>query len=253
MRMAPVRLEVIGIENIPEVVCGDNIASLIIEASGKGDISLCSGDILIVAHKIVSKSEGRIVELSKVSPSPFARTIANQTGKDARSIEVILGESRRIVRMDRGVLVVETHHGLVCANAGVDSSNVGPGRVALLPKDPDSSAEGIRKDLKERTGLELAVIISDSFGRPWREGTIDVAIGVAGLGPLVDYRGQKDPYGYELKASVTAVADELAGAGELVFGKTGRIPVALIRGFFPAGAAGRGGQLIRRAEADIFR
>ncbi len=251
--MVSFRLEVIGIENIPEVHEGDSIPALIVDACQKDHVSLTAGDVLIVAHKIVSKAEGRIVDLAGVTPSPFARTIAQQTGKDPRSIEVILAESRRIVRMARGILIVETHQGFICANGGVDSSNVGPGVVALLPKDPDASAENIRRELEKVTGVQLAVIISDSFGRPWRTGSVDVAIGVAGLEPLIDDRGQKDKSGYEMKASLIAVADELAGAGELVLGKTRQIPVAVIRGFSSRGTQGKGGQLIRAPEVDIFR
>lgn len=252
--MVSCRLEIIGIENIAEVYYGDSVAALIIEALKKGQLSLTSGDILVVAHKIISKAEGHIVELSSVTPSFFACTIAQQIGKDPRLVEVILCECRSIVRMAKGILVVETHHGFVCANGGVDSSNVGPGMVALLPKDPDASAEKIRYELQELIGIQLAVIISDSFGRPWREGTVDVAIGVAGLEPLVDYRGKKDKFGYEMKVSLVAVADELAGAGELVFGKTREIPVAIVRGFYPIGIKGKkGSQLIRTPEADIFR
>ena len=247
------KLEVIGIENIPEVIKGDSIAALIMEACQKGQISLKKGDILVVAHKIVSKAEGRIVDLNGVTPSTFSLTIAKETGKDARVLEVVLAESRRIVKMDKGVLVVETHHGFVCANGGVDSSNVGLGLVALLPSDPDVSAEKIRGEIQERTGLQLAVIISDSFGRPWREGTVDVAIGISGLEPLLDYRGQKDNYGYEMMASLVAVADELAAAGELVLGKRRQVPVALVRGFDLKGTEGKGSQLIRTLEADIFR
>jgi coenzyme F420-0:L-glutamate ligase / coenzyme F420-1:gamma-L-glutamate ligase len=247
------RFEVIGIETIPEVTKGDNIAALIADACERCGLSFQEGDILVVAHKAVSKAEGRVVDLSAVTPSAFARTIGQQTGKDPRSIEVILGETRRIVRMDRGILVVETHQGFVCANGGVDSSNVGPGLVVLLPKDPDASAEKIRSEVKQLAGVRIAVLITDSFGRPWREGTIDVALGVAGLDPLIDYRGRKDKFGYELRASVIAAADELAGAAELVFGKTREVPAALIRGFLTEGAKGTGGQLIRRPEADIFR
>ena len=251
--MVSFRLEIIGIEHIPEVHYGDNVAALIVEACRQEKVSLSSGDILVVAHKIVSKSEGRIVLLSEVTPSSFAHTVAKQTGKDPRAVEVVLRECRRIVRMDHGVLVVETHHGFICANGGVDSSNVGPGRVALLPKDPDASAVQIQRGLQELAGVQTAVIISDSFGRPWREGTVDVALGVAGLEPLIDYRGKEDPFGYEMKASVAAVADELAGAGELVLGKTRKVPVALVRGFSTPGAEGKGSQLIRSAAADIFR
>ncbi|MBI3014803.1 MAG: coenzyme F420-0:L-glutamate ligase [Candidatus Tectomicrobia bacterium] len=251
--MASFRLEVIGVEHIPEVRYGDNVAALIVEACRKGQLTLSSSDILVVAHKIVSKAEGRIVELSEVTPSPFAHTVAKQTGKDPRLVEVVLRECRRIVRMDRGVLVVETHHGFICANGGVDASNVGPGRVALLPKEPDASAAQIRRGLQELAGVQPAVIISDSFGRPWREGTVDVALGIAGLEPLIDYRGKEDTFGYEMKASLAAVADELAGAGELVLGKTRRIPVAQVKGFSSSGEAGKGSHLIRSPEADIFR
>jgi len=251
--MVSFRLEVIGVEHIPEVRYGDNVAALIVEACRKGQLTLSSSDVLVVAHKIVSKAEGRIVELGEVTPSPFAHTVAKQTGKDPRLVEVVLRECRRIVRMDRGVLVVVTHHGFICANGGVDASNVGPGRVALLPKEPDASAAQIRRGLQELSGVQPAVIISDSFGRPWREGTVDVALGVAGLEPLIDYRGKEDTFGYEMKASVAAVADELAGAGELVLGKTRRIPVAQVKGFSATGAAGKGSHLIRAPQADIFR
>lgn len=251
--MASSRLEIIGIESIPEVRYGDNLAALIVEACRQGNVPLSSLDILVIAHKIVSKSEGRVVELGDVTPSSFARTVAEQTGKDSRVVEVVLRECRRIVRMDRGVLVVETHHGFICANGGVDSSNVGPGRVALLPRDPDASAAQVRRGLQELAGVQPAVIISDSFGRPWREGTVDVALGVAGLEPLIDYRGKEDPFGYEMRASVAAVADELASAGELVLGKTRKIPVALVAGFNSKSEEGRGLQLIRPPEADIFR
>lgn len=251
--MAAFRLEVIGLEKIPEVGYGDNVAALIAEACRQAELFLEAGDILVVAHKIVSKAEGRIVPLAEVIPSPFARTVAEQTGKDAAQVEVVLRESRRIVRMARGVLVVETHHGFICANGGVDASNVGAGRVALLPQDPDRSAAQIRRSVEELTGATAAVIISDSFGRPWREGTVDVALGVAGLEPLIDYRGRKDTFGYEMRASVAAVADELAGAAELVLGKTRKIPVALIRGFASAGVEGKGSQLLRAPEMDIFR
>ena len=194
------------------------------------------------------------MRLDSITPSEFASRVAADTGKDARHVEVVLGESRRIVRMDRGILITETRHGFVCANAGVDASNTGaPDLLALLPEDPDGSADNLRRAVEERTGARVAVIISDTFGRPWREGTDQVAIGLAGLLPLKDYSGQKDAYGYELRVTQVAVADELAGAAELVMGKLERIPVAAIRGYaFEPGAA-TAGDLIRDREKDLFR
>jgi coenzyme F420-0:L-glutamate ligase/coenzyme F420-1:gamma-L-glutamate ligase len=247
-------LRVFGIAGIPEVQPGDDLAALILDAAGRQGIELTTGDVLVVTQKIVSKAEGRLVRLSAVEPSDFARRVAVDTGKDARHVEVVLDESRRIVRMDRGVLITETRHGFVCANSGVDASNTGaPDLLALLPEDPDRSAEALRQAIEERTGAAVAVVISDTFGRPWREGTDQVAIGVAGLLPLKDYAGQKDAYGYELRVTQVAVADELAGAAELVMGKLDRIPVAVIRGYSyePGRASAR--DLIRDREKDLFR
>lgn len=247
-------LRVVGIAGIPEVLPGDDLAALILDAAGRQGIEIATGDVLVVTQKVVSKAEGRLVRLSSVEPSDFAWRVAADTGKDARHVEVVLDESRRIVRMDRGVLITETRHGFVCANAGVDASNTGsPDLLALLPEDPDHSAEELRRVIEERTGAAVAVIISDTFGRPWREGTDQVAIGVAGLLPLKDYVGQKDAYGYELRVTQVAVADELAGAAELVMGKLERIPVAVIRGYSyePGSASAR--DLIRDREKDLFR
>ncbi len=244
-------LEVLPVEGIPEVRPGDNVAGLVAGAVGE---DLRAGDVVVVTHKILSKAEGRLVDLSNVEPSAFAKGFAVRYGKDARQIEVVLRESRRVVRMDRGLILSETHHGFVCANAGVDASNV-PGEdvVCLLPVDPDASAKRVREALAARAGAELAVIVSDSFGRAWREGIANVAIGVAGMHPLADYRGETDSHGFPLAASVLAIADELASAAELVMGKTAGIPVVVVRGYPYERAAGTGQALIMSPERDLFR
>jgi coenzyme F420-0:L-glutamate ligase/coenzyme F420-1:gamma-L-glutamate ligase len=247
-------VRVIGITGIPEVRAGDDLAGLILDAARRQDTPPVDGDVLVVTQKVVSKAEGRVVVLSGVEPSSFAQRIAEETGKSARHVEVVLRESRRIVRMDRGVIITETHHGFICANAGVDASNAGgPGLLTLLPEDPDASAEGLRRAIDERAGARVAVVITDTFGRPWREGTDEVAIGVAGLVVLKDYAGQRDPYGYELRVTQVAVADELAGASELVTGKLERIPAALIRGYRFEPGAGHGRDLVRDPDRDLFR
>ena len=244
-------LEVLAVEGIPEVRPGDDLADLIARAEGQ---DLRAGDVVVVTHKIVSKAEGRLVDLRIVEPSAFAKGFAARYGKDPRQIEVVLRESRRTVRMDRGIIISETQHGFVCANAGVDASNVpGEDMVCLLPVDPDASAERLREALAARAGAELAVIVSDSFGRAWREGITNVAIGVAGMEPLADYRGETDPHGFPLAASVLAIADELAAAAELVMGKTTGIPVAVVRGYPYERAAGTGRALIMPPERDLFR
>ena len=226
----PPRYEVIGIEGIGEVRPGDDVARIVVEAAARQGTPLAAADVLVLSQKIVSKSEGRLLRLSEVTPSLIAETFAAELGRDPRLIEVILRESRRIVRMDRGVLVTETHHGWVCANAGVDQSNVDADMVALLPEDSDRSARGIRETLRTLIGGDVDVIIADTFGRPWREGLINVAIGVAGFAPLRSYLGELDPAGRPLQATILAVADELAGAAEPVMGKLDRIPVAIVRG-----------------------
>ncbi len=248
------RLEIIGLDGLGEIGRGDSIAGLIYRACSENSVTLVREDILVVAHKIVSKAEGRIIRLEEVRPSARALELSRELhSKDARLVEVILSESRRIVRMGRGAIIVETHHGFICANAGVDLSNVGLGMVALLPKEPDRSAREIREEIQRLGGAAPAVIISDSFGRPWRLGTVDVAIGVSGLKPLKDDRGRSDRYGYELKAAVAAVADELAAAAELVMGKTGAVPVAVIRGYGVEREEGSVKELLRPAAEDLFR
>lgn len=246
-------VQIMGIEGLPEVQPGDDLVGLLLQAMSAMALRLQNHDILVITQKIVSKAEGRLVNLTHVEPSAFALTLASQMGKDARLMEVILRETKRIVRMDHGVLIAETHHGFVCANAGVDQSNVGGDWVSLLPVDPDASAAGIRQQLKEQANVDLAVIISDTFGRPWREGLTEVAVGVAGLNPLIDYRGRKDRHGFSLRATTIAIADEVACAASLVSGKTKGIPAVLIRGFEFTFEDGSAKMLIRRADKDLFR
>ncbi|MDQ3736881.1 MAG: coenzyme F420-0:L-glutamate ligase, partial [Actinomycetota bacterium] len=223
-------MRVLSVRGIPEVRPGDDLAELIVRAAG--DDLLQAGDIVVVTHKVVSKAEGRLVNLASIEPSAFAKGFADRYNKDPRQIEIVLRESKRIVRMDRGIIISETQHGFVCANAGVDISNVpGEEMVCLLPADPDASARRLRESLMFRLGAELAVVVSDSFGRAWRHGITNIAIGVAGMHPLNDYRGALDPHGHPLTASVLAVADELAAAAELVMGKTAGVPVAVVKNY----------------------
>jgi coenzyme F420-0:L-glutamate ligase/coenzyme F420-1:gamma-L-glutamate ligase len=245
-------LMLFGLGGLPEIEPGVDLAQLVVNATSRG--RMIDGDVLVVAQKVVSKAEGRLLDLRTVTPSSFARTIAEAHGRDPRHIEVILAETRRIVRMDRGVLICETRHGFVCANAGVDLSNV-PGDLTacLLPLEPDQSAARLRQSLLDQTGVSIGVIISDTFGRPWREGVVNVAIGVAGLEPLETYVGKTDPYGYELQMTVMAPADELASAAELVMGKLRRVPAVLIRGYVFEPAAGSARQLVRDPGLDLFR
>ncbi|MCS6803613.1 MAG: coenzyme F420-0:L-glutamate ligase [Acidobacteriota bacterium] len=246
-------IQIIGIEGLPEIRPGDDVAEQVLRAAAQAGLTFQQGDVLVIAQKIISKAEGRLVSLNDIEPSEFARAIATTMNKDARIVEIVLRESKRIVRMDRNVMIVETHHGFVCANAGVDQSNVAGGWVSLLPRDPDGSAARIRQQLAQAVGIDLAVIISDTFGRPWRQGLVEVAIGVAGLHPLMDYRGLQDSYGYILQASVVAIADELAAAAGLVFGKTNGIPAAVIRGYRFTPALGSAKTLLRPADRDLFR
>lgn len=248
------RLELIGLEKIGEVKAGDSIGELICDACAEEKMALANDDVLVVAQKIVSKAEGRVVALDAVRPSERAVELAKQLDKDPALVEIILGESRRIVRLGRRALIVETHHGFICANAGVDQSNVGLQRAALLPKDPDRSARAIRSVIYRRTGKSPAVVISDSFGRPWRIGTVDVAVGIAGLKAIKDERGLSDRHGYRLKAAMAAVADELAAAAELVMGKRDGVPVVIARGFdLEKKEEGTVRELVRPEAEDLFR
>ncbi len=247
-------VRIIGLDDIPEVRPGDDLAAIILEAANNQDLTFESGDIVVITQKVVSKAEGRIVDLDDVDPGVFAEEIAERWEKDARLVEIVLRESARIVRMDHGVMICETKHGLICANAGVDSSNVEKiGTVTLLPEDPDASAEQVRRRIEEATGAAPAVIITDTFGRPWREGHVNFAIGVAGMLPIVDYAGQFDPAGYEIKVTQMAVADELAAASELTHGKLARMPVAVIRGYEYLQGSGTADELLRDPERDMFR
>ncbi len=247
------RLEIIGLEGLGEIEQGNSIGGLIYQACSRLGLSLIEEDILVVAHKIVSKAEGRTIRLDSIQPSTRALELSHELGKDPSLLEIILRESRRIIRKGGGTIIVETHHGFICANAGVDLSNVGLGKVALLPQDPDRSAREIREELRKLGGVTPGVIISDSFGRPWRLGTVDVAVGVCGLKPLRDYRGKRDRYGYELKASVAAVADEIASAAELVMGKRGEVPVVIVRGYSAEREDGSTRELLRPEGDDLFR
>jgi len=235
---------VLPLEGIPEVREGDDLAALLGEAIERAG-GLRTGDVLVVAQKVVSKAEGRVVDLRQMEPSDQARELA--ADQDPRHLEVILGESARIVRARGSLVIAETRHGFVCASAGVDRSNAaGRDTAVLLPVDPDASA----RRLSERLGVP--VIVSDSFGRPFRQGTTDVAVGVAGMAPLLDLRGVRDPVGYELKTTTIAVADEIAGAAELVMGKTAGIPAAIVRGLGPSGD-GTARDLVMPADRDLFR
>jgi coenzyme F420-0:L-glutamate ligase/coenzyme F420-1:gamma-L-glutamate ligase len=243
-----------GIEGIPEVRPGDDLAALIVVAAERQGLAFQDEDILVVTQKVVSKSEGRFVDLGDVEPSPLAVELAANWERDPRHVEVVLRESRRIVRMDHGVIICETRHGFVCANAGVDASNVpGSDRVVLLPLDPDASARRIRGSIRALAGADVSVIISDTFGRPWRTGYTEVAIGVAGLLPIVDYVGRPDAQGRELRATWICIADELASAAELVTGKVNQVPVALIRGYRAPRGEGAATEMVRQAEKDMFR
>jgi coenzyme F420-0:L-glutamate ligase / coenzyme F420-1:gamma-L-glutamate ligase len=238
-------LTISAVRGLPELSEGDDLAQLIVERAELED-----GDVLVVAHKAISKIEGRIVRLGEVEPSARARELAGDG--DARRIEVILREAKRVVRTRGSLVIAETRHGFVCASAGVDASNTPePGTLVLLPADPDDSATQLRARLRELTGSEVGVIVSDSFGRPWRQGTTDVAIGAAGVEVLRDLKGERDPTGYELKSTTIAIADEIAGAAELVMSKLDRTPVAILRGLEAAGE-GTAQAIVMPAERSLF-
>jgi len=248
-------VQVIPVEGLPIIKRGDNIAELVCNAAKNQGTPVREGDVLVVTHVAVSRAEGNIVNLDTVTPSVLARNIASQFNKDPALVEVVLQQSKRIVRMGDGNLITETKHGFVCANSGVDRSNVeGERNVALLPDDPDRSAETIRKEVKRLTGCDVAVIVSDTHGRPLRTGEINVAIGVAGIKPIRDRRGERDLFNYVLRIKQTAVADELASAAELVIGQADEgIPAALIRGYnYPRVENAKATELVRPREKDLF-
>ncbi len=248
------RIQVIGITGIPEIKEGDDLARLIVSAADNQGTPLETDDVLVVTQKIVSKAEGRVVDLDTVKPSALAARFAEEYDKDPRQVELALRESRRIVRMDMGNIITETEHGFICAASGVDGSNIsGENRASLLPKDPDKSARQIREGVKKMLGAQVAVIVSDTWGRPWREGAINVAIGVDGINPVKDYKGTLDASGHLLRVSTIAIADEIASAGELVTGKADNVPVTLIRGYSYDTSPDGVKPLLRDPSVDLFR
>jgi coenzyme F420-0:L-glutamate ligase/coenzyme F420-1:gamma-L-glutamate ligase len=243
-----------AIEGIPMIIAGDNLAELIAHAIARMDLQLRDGDILSICQKIVSKAENRLVNLNDIEPSPLARKFAERWEKDPRAVELVLRQTSRIVRMDNAVLIVETGPGWVCANAGIDESNsLEDDRAILLPEDPDASATRIRKELKRLTGAEIAVIVTDTFGRPWRDGLTEVCLGISGMDAMLDLRGTTDLGGRELHHTVIAIADELACAAGLLMPKAGATPAVLIRGYHYKPAEGSAKALIRPAASDLFR
>jgi coenzyme F420-0:L-glutamate ligase/coenzyme F420-1:gamma-L-glutamate ligase len=247
-------LQVFGVPGLPEIVPGSDLAAMILTAAADAGTPLADGDVVVVTSKIVSKAEGRLVELADVEPSPFALEWSRTWDKDPAVTELVLRESKRIVRQLGPILITETHHGFVCANSGIDQSSSGAhGRVVLLPVDPDASARTIRAGLRAR-GVDAAVIISDTFGRAWREGQTDIAIGVAGIEPILSYIGQVDPHGHEFKVQAICTADELTGAAELVKGNVSRVPVAVVRGFaFEMNDEATIAPVLRDQTRDLFR
>jgi coenzyme F420-0:L-glutamate ligase/coenzyme F420-1:gamma-L-glutamate ligase len=254
----PARIEVIALEGIPEIVPGDDLAARIVTALERtaGILPLRDDDVLVVTQKVVSKAEGAVVDLTAIEPRPEAAEFAQRWDRDPRQVELVLREAKRVVRMANGVVITETAHGFICANGGIDASNVGPGSgsvATLLPRDPDASAARIRAAVRAATGRDVPVVISDSFGRPWRFGIVDVAIGVSGLLPLEDLRGTPDHDGRIMKSTVRAVADELASAAELTLGKLAGRPVALIRGAAVPRGEGTIRDVLMPASLDLFR
>lgn len=233
---------------------GDRLDSVILEAMKESGVDLCDGDVVVVAQKAVSKAEGRIVDLGSIRPSRKAALLAKKLRKDPRVVELILKEAREIVKVQDGIIITETRHGLVCANSGVDQSNLAGDAAVLLPRNPDASAKKLRDSFRVMTGKDVAVVITDTFGRPFRKGQVNVAVGLAGLRPIKSYIGKKDMFGRELRVTEIAVADEVASAAELVMGKAGGVPAAIVRGYgFERDEKGSSKHLIRPKKSDIFR
>jgi coenzyme F420-0:L-glutamate ligase/coenzyme F420-1:gamma-L-glutamate ligase len=246
-------ISIYPITEIGEITKGVKLGEAIAEALPKNALTLLKGDIVVVTSKAVSKAEGRLIKLNDVKPTSKAERLAKRLNKDPRVAELILRESRRVLRVERGIIITRTKHGIICANSGIDQSNVPEGYAVLLPEDPDRSAEVIAKQIEKKTGVKPPVIITDTYGRPWRRGQVQFAIGVYGLNPILDYRGKPDTYGRELKVTEIAVADELASAAELVMGKTKRCPVALVRGYEYEERSGKAKDLIRPLREDLFK
>ena len=251
----PPEIRAVGIEGLPEVRAGDDLATQIMDAAAAQGTPIEAGDVVVVTQKIVSKAEGRVMDIDEVEASPLAIAITEGHRRDPRHTEMILRESRRVVRMDRGVIISETYHGYICANAGIDASNIpGSDSICLLPVDPDASARRIRDSIRERLGVDVAVLVSDTFGRPWRNGAINVSIGVAGFNPVISYIGEFDPHGNELHTTTIAVADELAATAELVTGKLLGVPVALIKGYpYERMEDADSRDIVRDPDKDLFR
>jgi len=247
------RIEVIPLSGIPEVAKGDDLAALILQSLERGSLALEDGDVLVVKHKVVSKAEGRTVRLDSVVPGRRARALAKREGKDPKLVELVLREAVRVVRAGHGVIITETRQGFVCANSGIDQSNVGKGSVALFPLDPDRSARRLRLRIEKLTGKKIAVVVTDTFGRPWRLGQTDVAIGCSGVLPLVEYSGKRDKFGYELRVTEPSVVDEIAGAAELAIGKLKGIPAAVVRGAEYARGEGGVKSMLMPRDRDLFR
>jgi len=247
-------LQIFGVPGLPEIVHGSDLAAMILDAAREAGTPIADGDVVVVTSKIVSKAEGRTVELADVEPSPFAAAWSKVWDKDPAVTELVLRESKRVVRQAGPIMITETHHGFVCANSGIDQSSSGAhGRVVLLPVDPDESARRIRAGFRT-AGVDAAVIVSDTFGRAWREGQTDIAIGVAGIQPILSYIGQVDPHGHEFKVQAICTADELTGAAELVKGNTSRVPVAVVRGFaFDIDDTAVIAPVLRDQSRDLFR
>ncbi len=250
---SPSNVLVVPVTGIKRIQEGDELSSLVVAALRANSFELAAGDIVVVTQKVVSKSEGRLVKLRGVKPGERAAELARELGKDPRVIELVLRESRRVVRKGHGVLITETKHGFVCANSGIDMSNVESGYVALLPLDPDASAKRIRLGLERATKKRLAVVITDTFGRPWREGQIDLAIGCSGIAPTQSLAGRKDPFGYVLRVTQPAVVDEVAAAAELVMRKLSLVPVAVVRGVEYSRAESGVKSIVRKRSTDLFR
>ncbi len=251
----PPEVRIIGIQGMPEIKPGDDLAGMLMDAAQAQGSPIQAGDVVVVTQKVVSKAEGRVITFEGVEPSPLALTITEGHRRDPRHTEIVLRESARVVRMDRGVIISETRHGFICANAGIDASNIpGSNTVCVLPVDSDASARGIRDAIKERLGVDVAVIVSDTFGRPWRNGAANVAIGVAGFDPMLSYIGQEDAHGNLLHTTEIAVADELAATAELVTGKVDGVPVSVIRGYsYVPMEDATISRLIRTGDKDMFR
>ena len=246
-------LQIIGIKHIPLIESGEDLFQIILDAFSKNSITLVSGDIVVITSKVVSKAEGRVISLNDFTPSASEKSLANQLNKDPKLLSAILSETKKVIKIKNGIMICETSHGFICANAGVDQSNVPKGFVSLLPVNPDNSAEEIRVKFLDKLNVNVAVIITDTFGRPWRNGFVNVAIGVSGLDPILSYKGQIDSYGYNLRVTDLAISDELASAAELVMGKVDNIPVALIRNYLFQPDHGGAHKLVRDASTDIFR